>query len=169
MTKIEDTIIQGLKIRENDKQSIMEHHQRLSSSGINVDEEGLIVPKKLHNPCLDSRNTRELYHEIRWNAKAGINVLDKKSELQKVMEKRNSKAKDKERQVAEQAEKTPFQKMLEERAKRLEEIESQQKGGNSGNSSEDSGHSSPEPKNEIQKVRASLKNKGSFSQKLNSS
>ena len=65
-----DTIIQGLKIRGNDKQSIMEHHQRLSSSGINVDEEGLIVPKKLHNPCLDSRNTRELHHEIRWNAKA---------------------------------------------------------------------------------------------------
>ena len=53
---------------------------------------------------------------------SGINVLDKKSELQKVMEKRNCKAKDKERQVSEQAEKTPFQKMLEERAKRLEQV-----------------------------------------------
>ena len=48
------------------------------------------------------------------------------------------------------------------------QIESQQKGGSSGSSSEDSGHNSPEPKNEIQKVRASLKNKGSFSQKLTS-
>ena len=38
------------------------------------------------------------------------------------MEKRSFKAKDKERQVAEEAEKTPFQKMLEERAKRLEQV-----------------------------------------------
>ena len=52
----------------------------------------------------------------------GNNVLDKKTELQKVMEKRSSKAKDKERQSKEQTEKTPFQKMLEERAKRLEQV-----------------------------------------------
>ena len=52
----------------------------------------------------------------------GHNVLDKKTELQKAMEKRSSKAKDKERQLLEEAEKTPFQKMLEERAKRLEQV-----------------------------------------------
>ena len=38
------------------------------------------------------------------------------------MEKRNFKAKDKERKVSEETEKTPFQKMLEERAKRLEQV-----------------------------------------------
>ena len=38
------------------------------------------------------------------------------------MEKRSFKAKDKERKVSEESEKTPFQKMLEERAKRLEQV-----------------------------------------------
>ena len=52
----------------------------------------------------------------------GHNVLDNKTELQKAMEKRNFKAKDKERKVSEETEKTPFQKMLEERAKRLEQV-----------------------------------------------
>ena len=53
----------------------------------------------------------------------GHNVLDNKTELQKAMEKRNFKAKDKERKVSEETEKTPFQKMLEERAKRLEQVQ----------------------------------------------
>ena len=52
----------------------------------------------------------------------GHNVLDNKTELQKAMEKRNFKAKDKERKVSDETEKTPFQKMLEERAKRLEQV-----------------------------------------------
>lgn len=159
MTKLEDTIIQGLKINESHHSAVMEANQRLSSSGINVDEEGLIVPKKLYNPCLDSRSVRDLNHEIRWNAKTGFNPLEKKTELQKAMEKRSFRAKDKERQISEESRKTPFQKMLEERAKRLEEIEERQNGTGSGNSSEDSGHCSPEPVNEIQRVRASLKNK----------
>ena len=38
------------------------------------------------------------------------------------MEKRSFRAKDKQRQVSEESRKTPFQKMLEERAKRLEEV-----------------------------------------------
>jgi len=159
MTKLEDTIIQGLKINESHHSAVMEANQRLSSSGINVDEEGLIVPKKLYNPCLDSRSVRDLNHEIRWNAKIGVNPLNKKTELQKAMEKRSFRAKDKERQISEESRKTPFQKMLEERAKRLEQTEERQNGTGSGNSSEDSGHCSPEPENEIQRVRASLKNK----------
>ena len=47
----------------------MEAQQRLATSGMKVNEEGLIVPKKLHNPCLESRSVRDLNHEIRWNAK----------------------------------------------------------------------------------------------------
>ena len=53
----------------------------------------------------------------------GHNVLDNKTELQKAMEKRSFKAKNKERQLSEESEKTPFQKMLEERAKRLEQVD----------------------------------------------
>jgi len=159
MTKLEETIINGLKIKESHHDSIMEAQQRLSSSGVKLDEEGLIVPKKLHNPCLESRSVRDLNHEIRWNARIGHNVLDNKTELQKAMEKRSFKAKDKERKVSEETEKTPFQKMLEERAKRLEQTESRKKSSSNGNSSDDSGNCSPEPENEIQRVRASLKNK----------
>ena len=53
---------------------------------------------------------------------SGVNVLNTKSELERVMEKRNRHRKDQERIVEQQATKTPFQKMLEERAKRLEMI-----------------------------------------------
>ena len=38
-------------------------------TGVQVDEEGLIVPKKIHNPCLESKYNRDLNHEIRWNAR----------------------------------------------------------------------------------------------------
>merc|ERR1719400_133431 len=51
--------------------------------------------------------------------------------------------------------KTPFQKMLDDRAKRLEMLESQT-GEEGGHSSEDSGHCSPEPQNEFLKVHAQL-------------
>ena len=52
----------------------------------------------------------------------GIDVLNTKSELQKVMEKRNRHRKEQERQAEVEATKTPFQKMIEERAKRLEKV-----------------------------------------------
>ena len=35
-----------------------------------VDEQGLILPKKLVNPCLESREVQDLNREIKWNAKA---------------------------------------------------------------------------------------------------
>ena len=52
----------------------------------------------------------------------GVNVLNTKSELERVMEKRNKNRKEQERIIEQEATKTPFQKMLEERAKRLEMI-----------------------------------------------
>lgn len=39
-------------------------------SGAHMDQNGLVVPKKLHNPCLESRECQDLNREIRWNAKA---------------------------------------------------------------------------------------------------
>ena len=52
----------------------------------------------------------------------GISVLNTKSELERVMEKRNRHRKEQERVVEEETKKSPFQKMLEDRAKRLEMI-----------------------------------------------
>ena len=37
---------------------------------VTMNEDGLIVPKKLYNPCLESREVKDLNKEIRWNAKA---------------------------------------------------------------------------------------------------
>jgi hypothetical protein len=45
-----------------------------------------------------------------------------KSELEKAMEKRNRHRKEQERNVEKEACKTPFQKLLEERAKKLEKV-----------------------------------------------
>ena len=96
------------------------------------------------------------------------------------MEKRNRNRIQKERIVEEESKKSPFQKMLEERAKRLEMLvrpqfshvfsqtcrrealkmllcffqEAQTEEG--GHSSEDSGHCSPEPESEFLKVHAQL-------------
>jgi hypothetical protein len=33
------------------------------------DEEGLILPRKLENPCLTSQPVRDLNRHIKWNAK----------------------------------------------------------------------------------------------------
>merc|ERR1712018_438067 len=114
---------------------------------IQLDANGLVVPKKIFNPCADSRDRQELHREIRWNAKAGVNVLETKSELERVMEKRNRNKKDKERLHEEEAKKTPFQRVLEERAKRLDMLAATTEEG--GHSSEDSGHCSPEPGSEF--------------------
>lgn len=94
------------------------------------------------------------------------------------MEKRNRNRKEQERLMAKEATKTPFEKKLEERAKRLEKIvkwrltlnlmkphscfiflqEAQTKETDQGgHSSEDSGHCSPEPESEFLKIHAQLK------------
>ena len=52
----------------------------------------------------------------------GINVLNTKTELEQAMAKRNRHRKEKERLHEQEISKTPFQKMLDERAKRLEKI-----------------------------------------------
>merc|ERR1711879_389654 len=124
---------------------------------VQLDENGLVVPKKLFNPCTDSRECQNLHREIRWNAKAGIDVLNTKSELERAMEKRKRNRKEQEQQAS----KTPFQKMLEDRAKRLEKIESR----TNSDGSEDSGHCSPEPESEFLKVHAQLRGRTTLKKK----
>lgn len=73
------------------------------------------------NPCLESNNMRDLNRQIKWNAKAGVNVLNK-TELERVMEKQRRMRADKEKEADTNPE-TAFKKVLAERAKRLEEME----------------------------------------------
>ena len=90
------------------------HEVALTASKPDYDEEGLIQPKKLLNPVLDSRDHKDLKKEIAWNKKAGINVLDKKTDLQKHMEKRSRNNEEKNRKVEEEeTNKTPLQKMFD--------------------------------------------------------
>ena len=90
------------------------HEVALTASKPDYDEEGLIQPKKLLNPVLDSRDHKDLKKEIAWNKKAGINVLDKKTDLQKHMEKRSRNNEEKNRKLEEEeTNKTPLQKMFD--------------------------------------------------------
>lgn len=63
------------------------------TQGAMTDSQGLIVPKKLANPCLDSSDRQNLHRELMFNQKMGKSVLNQKSELQRALEKQ------KERQV----------------------------------------------------------------------
>ena len=122
------------------------HELSLTTSKPEYDEEGLITPKKLPNPVLDSRDHKDLKKEIAWNKKAGINVLDKKTDLQKHMEKRSRNNEEKNRKVEEEeTNKTPLQKMFD--AKGIKP----QTDDEAGNSSENS------EKNEYLDMRGKLK------------
>lgn len=152
---IEDTMVHELKDVQN------RGNEKALPGGVHLDQAGLVVPKKLHNPCKDSKECQDLNREIKWNARAGINVLAGKTELEKAMEKRNRHRQEQEKISEEKANKTPFQKMLEERAKKLEEVVEKVQTEDCGNSSsEDSGHCSPEPESEFLKVHAQLRGRG---------
>ncbi|MPC09364.1 Protein FAM107B [Portunus trituberculatus] len=88
-----------------------------------MDENGLIMPKKLVNPCLESTEKKSLHRELLYNQKRGVSVLNQKTELQKAMEKHNDKKVLKEIQKEKEAALTPFQKALDERAQRIEQLE----------------------------------------------
>ncbi|KAG8291952.1 hypothetical protein J6590_048913 [Homalodisca vitripennis] len=87
--------------------------------------ENLIMPRKLQNPCLDSKDHQNLHRELLFNQKIGKNVLNQKSELQRAMEKHKESQIKKELELQKQENRTPFEKVIEERARRLE---SQEKG-----------------------------------------
>ena len=40
-----------------------------AAPGVRLDPEGLIIPKKIPNPCVESREAMDLNREIKWNAK----------------------------------------------------------------------------------------------------
>merc|ERR1739844_882345 len=91
------------------------------------DENGLILPRKIVNPCIQSPFRRDLNREIKWNSDKGINVLNTKSELEKAFakHKKNLNEKKKEQETAESFT-GEFQKMITERARRLEKFEEKQ-------------------------------------------
>jgi len=94
----------------------------LTSGGVLKDENGLILPRKITNPCLESLPVREIHREIRWNTDKGINVLNNKSELEKAFAKYRKTSEQKNQETGKEFE-DEFKKMLEERARKLEQME----------------------------------------------
>ncbi|XP_076362994.1 uncharacterized protein LOC143253278 isoform X2 [Tachypleus tridentatus] len=58
-----------------------------STSGIQYDKEGFILPRKPANPCLESSERQSLHRELLFNQRIGRSVLNQKTELQKALEK----------------------------------------------------------------------------------
>jgi len=98
-----------------------------TSCGIIKDENGLILPRKIANPCVESPFKRDLHREIKWNSNKGINVLNNKTELEKAFAKHKKNLDEKRKeQESTDAFTDEFKKMIAERAKRLEKFEEKQ-------------------------------------------
>ncbi|XP_037960734.1 protein FAM107B [Teleopsis dalmanni] len=59
--------------------------------GVQTDADGLILPKKLINPCLESSDRKQLHRELKFNNKVGKSVLNQKTELQRAYEKQKER------------------------------------------------------------------------------
>jgi len=114
------------------------------------DEQGLIIPKKLVNPNLESSDKKSLHKELKFNQKAGVNVLNQKTELQRALEKQKDKKALKDQEVVKQEELTPLQKAIDARAQK---IEKEMEKNDNKNSEKDQNSS------EFEKVHAKLRGK----------
>ncbi|XP_075235611.1 uncharacterized protein LOC142332848 [Lycorma delicatula] len=86
-------------------------------------DDGIILPKKIQNPCLESSDRQNLHRELLFNQKIGKNVLNQKSELQRALEKHKDSQAKKELELQRLEDKTPLERVIEERARRLESLE----------------------------------------------
>ncbi|XP_067623010.1 uncharacterized protein [Eurosta solidaginis] len=115
--------------------------------GVQKDADGLIIPRKLINPCLESNEHKSLHRELKFNNKIGKSVLNQKSELQRAYEKQR------ERQQRQQQEdlsptaglKAELNRVIMERAQKHEK--------ESGEDEEDKQYVNPEYLNARAKLR----------------
>ncbi|XP_045534264.1 protein FAM107B [Papilio machaon] len=82
---------------------------------------GLIAPRRLPNPCLESPQRMDLHRELLFNQRIGKNVLNQKSELEKALSKH--KEKQLMNQIKEHRETPELERAIAERARRLEQAE----------------------------------------------
>ncbi|KFB34924.1 AGAP000675-PC-like protein [Anopheles sinensis] len=128
-----------------------------------TDAQGLILPKKLVNPVLESMDRQNLHRELMFNQKmygdTGKSVLNQKSELQRALEKQ------KERQVltaqnlakqTEQSIASELGRVIMQRAQRLEQ---QKAAGANGGPDATSASINPEYLNARAKLRATVDTK----------
>ncbi|KAF2366500.1 Protein of unknown function DUF1151 [Trinorchestia longiramus] len=123
--------------------------QQKENKNNRFDENGLVLPKKLINPSLDSTEKKSLHRELLFNQKIGASVLNQKTELQKAMEKHKGKQMAKEQEREKQANLTPFQRALEQQALKLEQAPEKN----------EETKKEPETTLEFQKLQARLRSK----------
>jgi len=114
-----------------------------------------VIPKKLVNPCLESRDKKDLHRELMFNQKTGKNVLNQKSELTKVLEKRLDNKKKKEIEEDKKCvRRNSFERKLEEQALKIAqcELNSTEKGTTFGSTE----RKNDEPELEFLRIRAKL-------------
>ncbi|XP_033745449.1 uncharacterized protein LOC117330968 isoform X2 [Pecten maximus] len=87
------------------------------------DELALIQPKRLVNPCMESKPRMDLHKELLMNYKMGKNVLQK-PELNKVLEERKERQKKQEWAQRESTKRTSLELKLEKQARKMSESES---------------------------------------------
>ncbi|XP_054163121.1 protein FAM107B-like [Oppia nitens] len=113
---------------------MMRHHQRngspnhkMNGNGVpvlpNLDEEGLVIPRKLVNPCLESNERMSIHKEMLWNQKVGKNVLNGKNELQKELAKRKDNQKRKELEAEKLSRRSSLERRLEEQQLKIKQHE----------------------------------------------
>lgn len=95
-----------------------------------LDPQGLILPRKPFNPCLDSKDRQDLHRELMFNQRIGKSVLNQKSELQRALEKHKDHQIKKELENEKSQNKTLLERVIEERARRLESLEKKEENTN---------------------------------------
>lgn len=98
------------------------NNERLSG-GVSTDKDGLVIPRKPANPCLESMEHREIHRELKFHLKTGKTVLNQKSELQKAMQKHRETQSRKEMEQERMSSRSALEITLEQRARRLEQLE----------------------------------------------
>ncbi|XP_013777354.2 uncharacterized protein LOC106462028 [Limulus polyphemus] len=98
-----------------------------STGGIQYNNEGLILPKKPANPCLESSERQSLHRELLFNQRIGRSVLNQKTELQKALEKFKDEQKKREIEEEKHTKCTALEKKLEQQAIKIKQYENDEK------------------------------------------
>lgn len=109
---------------EGDGDVVLRDLPKVARPPSNSSDEELIKPKKLPNPCLDSKARMAVHKELLNNYKRGINVLEK-PELSKVFSQKRETQKKKEWEEQQKAssKRTSFEMKMEQRANKMKEEE----------------------------------------------
>jgi len=125
---IRSSTIEELKLKLDAKETIETDNDMVTDTqhGSNhhqphMTDNGLILPRKLPNPVLENADRQNLHRELLFNQKIGKNVLNQKSELEKVLAKHKDNQAKKELEETIAAKEPELKKVIADRARKLEE------------------------------------------------